>query len=174
MKDGFTSLTSQSVSGSVSNNLLKLEKEHNKLQQYSRRNNAEILVLPDIVTGGRLTENVVAIWNDIGVMVEVRGIEACQRLFQKESNNQLPKGTIVRFINRQTAEDLVSKQNISSTLYFNKLGFPRGTQIYFNANLCEYFKKLWGMCKELKNSGRIKYLWETSGDTKFGVTVEQQ
>ena len=61
MKDGFTSLTSQSVSGSVSNNLLKLEKEHNKLQQYARRNNAEILVLPDIVTGGRLTETVVAI-----------------------------------------------------------------------------------------------------------------
>ena len=104
-------------------------------------------------------------------MVEVKGIEACQRLFQKESNNQLP---IVRFVNRQFAEDLLSKPNISSTLYFNKLGFPWGTQIYFSANLCEYFKKLWDMCKELKNSGRIKYLWETYGDTKFGVIAEQQ
>ena len=107
-------------------------------------------------------------------MVEVKGIEACQRLFQKESNNQLPKRTIVRFVNRQFAEDLLSKPNISSTLYFNKLGFPWGTQIYFSANLCEYFKKLWDMCKELKNSGRIKYLWETYGDTKFGVIAEQQ
>ena len=107
-------------------------------------------------------------------MVEVKGIETCQRLFQKESNNQLPKRTILRFVNRQFAEDLLSKRNISSTLYFNKLGFPWGTQIYFNANLCEYFKKLWDMCKELKNSGRIKYLRETSGDTKFGVIAEQQ
>ena len=28
-------------------------------------------------------------------------------------------------------------------------------------------KKLRGMCKELKNSGRIKYLWETSGNIKI-------
>ena len=30
-----------------------------------------------------------------------------------------------------------------------------------------YYKKLWGMCKELKKSGRIKYLWETSGNIKI-------
>ena len=27
--------------------------------------------------------------------------------------------------------------------------------------------KLWGMCKELKNSGRIKYFWEPSGSIKI-------
>ena len=62
-------------------------------------------------------------------MVEVRDIEGCHRLFQKESNNQLPKRTIVRFFNRRFAEDLLSKRNISSTLDFNKQGFPRDTQI---------------------------------------------
>ena len=80
-------------------------------------------------------------------MVEVRDTEACHGLFQKESNIQLPKGTIVRFVNRQFAVDL-SKRNISSTLDLNKLGSPRGTQIYCNANLCGYYKKLWGMCEE--------------------------
>ena len=92
-------------------------------------------------------------------MVEVRNIEACHRLFQKESNNQLPKRNIVKFVNRRFAEDLLSKQNISSTLDFNKLGFPRDSQIYFNTYLCGYHKKLWRMCKELRSSGRIKYLW---------------
>ena len=93
-------------------------------------------------------------------MVKVRDIQACHRLFQKESNNQLTKRTVVRFVNRRFDEDLLSKRNISSKLDFNKLGFSRGTQIYFSANLCGYYKRLWGMCKELKNSERIKYLWE--------------
>ena len=44
MKDGFTPVTNQNVGGSVTNNLLKLEKEHYEFQQYSRRNNVEILV----------------------------------------------------------------------------------------------------------------------------------
>ena len=44
MKDGFTPVTNQNVSGSVTNNLLKLEKERYELHQYSRRNNVEILV----------------------------------------------------------------------------------------------------------------------------------
>ena len=114
-----------------------------------------------------MTEKVVEFCNDGSVMVKVRDIEACHRLFQKESNNQLPKRTIVRFVNRQFAEDLLSKQTISSTLDFNKLGFPSGTQIYFNTNLCGYYKKPWGMCKELKNSGHIKYLWETSDNIKI-------
>ena len=167
MKDGFTPAINQNASDSLINNLLKLEKEHFELQQGSRRNNVEILGLPDIFTGDRLTENVVELCNDVGVMIEFKDIEACHRLIQKESNNQLPKRTIVRFVNRRFAEDLLSKRNISSTLDLNKLGFPRGTQIYFNANLCGYYKKLRGMCKELKKSGRIKYLWETSGIIKI-------
>ena len=153
MKDGFTPVTSQNVGGSVSNNLLKLEKGYYELQQYSRGNNVEILVLPDIFTGYRLTEEVVELCNDVGVMVEVRDIETCHRLFLKESNSQLPKRTVVRFLKRRFAENLLSKRNIISMLDFNKLGFPRGTQIYFNANLCGYYKILWGMCK-----GRLKYL----------------
>ena len=93
MKDGLTPVTNQNVSGSVSNNLSKLEKEHYALQQYARRNNVEILDLPDIFTGDRLTEKVVELCNDVGIVVEVRDIKPCHRLFQKESYNQLPNTT---------------------------------------------------------------------------------
>ena len=87
----------------------------------------EMLGLPDIFTGDHLKERFIELCNnDIGVMVEVRKIEVCHRLFQKESNNQLPKRTIVRFVNRPCAEDLLSKRNISSMLDFNKLGVPKG------------------------------------------------
>ena len=76
MKDDFTPVTNQNVSGSVSNNLLNLEKVHYELQQYSERNNVEILGLPDIFTGDRLTENIVELCNDFGVTVKVRDIGA--------------------------------------------------------------------------------------------------
>ena len=140
MKDGFAPVANQNVKGSISNNSLKLEKENYELQQYSRRNNVEILGLPDIFTGDRLTEKVVELCNDVRVMVEVRNIEARHRLFQKGSNNQLPKRTIARFVNPRISylnEILVQR-------YLVKLGLPMGTQIYFNANLCGYYKKLWG------------------------------
>ena len=75
-------------------------------------------------------------------MIEVRDIEACNRLFEKESNNQLLKRTIARFVNRRFAEDLLSKRNISSTLDLNKLGFLKDIKIYFNANLCGNYEKL--------------------------------
>ena len=123
-----------------------------------------ILGLPDIFNVDRLTEKVVELCNDAGVIVEVRDIEACHRL-SKKSNNSYTKELL--FVNRPFAEDLLYKENISSTLDFNNLVFPRGTQIYFNVNLSEYYKKLWGMCKELKNSGCIKYLWEASGNVKI-------
>ena len=79
----------------------------------------------------------------------------------------MPKRAIARFFNRRYAEDLLSERNIGSTLDLNKLGFTRDTQIYFNAALYGYYKNLWGMCKKLKKSGRMKYLWKTSGNIKI-------
>ena len=83
MKDDFLPVTKQNISGSVSNNLLKLGK-----QRYE--------------SGDCLTEKVIELCDDV-------------RLFQKVSNNQLPKTTSVSFVSRQFAEDLLSKRNISST-----------------------------------------------------------
>ena len=145
MKYGFPPVTNQNVSGSVSSNLLKLEKENYELQQYSRRNNVEILGLADIFTGDRLTKKFVELCNDVGVMIEVGDIEACHRPFQNESNYQLPKRTIASFVKRRFAKDLPFKRNISSTLDFNKLGFLGDTQIYFNSNSCWYYKNC-GLC----------------------------
>ena len=132
-----------------------------------KKKRKRVLVLPDTVTGHRWTQKVVKLCNDVGVMVQVRDIEAFYKLFQKKNNNQLHKRTIVRFVNRRFAEDLLSKRNISLTLDLNKLRFPRGTQIYFNANLCGYYKRMSYMSKELKKIGRIKYFWKRSGSIKI-------
>ena len=68
-----------------------------------------------------MAEKVVELCNDVGVMKEVTDIKACHRLFQKESNNQLPKRTIVRFVNRRFAEDLLSKRSIDDLLKISYL-----------------------------------------------------
>ena len=65
----------------MSNNLLKLEKEYSKLQQYSRRHNVEILDLPDTFTWDCLMKKFTELCNDVGVMVETGDIEACHKLF---------------------------------------------------------------------------------------------
>ena len=41
------------------------------------------------------------------------------------------------------AGDLLSRQSISSSLDFNKLGISGGSQIFFNASLYGCCKKLW-------------------------------
>ena len=56
MKDDFLPVTKQNISGSISNNLLKLGKQHYE-------------------SGDCLTEKVIELCNDVGVMVKVRDIE---------------------------------------------------------------------------------------------------
>ena len=80
-EDVLTPVTNQNVSGSISNDLLKLVKEHYELQQYSRNDNVEMLGLLDIVTGDRLMGKIIESCNDVGVMVEVKDIKACHGLF---------------------------------------------------------------------------------------------
>ena len=73
-------------------------------------------------------KKVVDLCNGVGVMVEVIDIETCHRLFQKESNNQLPSKSIVMFVNRQFAEDAPSKWNIRKFMKYElieRLGLVR-------------------------------------------------
>ena len=64
---------------------MKLEKERYELQEYSRRNNVEILGLPDIFTGDLLTEKAVELCNYVGV------IELVIDFFKKKVTISYPK-----------------------------------------------------------------------------------
>ena len=90
-KDGFTPVTNQNVSVSVTNNLLKLEKEHYEFQEYSRKNNVEILALTDIFAGDRLTEKVVELCSDVGVMINLETLELVIDCFKKKVTISYPK-----------------------------------------------------------------------------------
>ena len=67
-KYDFTPVTNQNVSGSISNNLLNLGKQH-------------------CIPGKCLTEMVIELCNDVGVMVTVRDID----FFKKKVTSSFPK-----------------------------------------------------------------------------------
>ena len=61
-------------------------------------------------------KKIVELCNDVGVMVEVRDIEACHRLFQRESNIQLPKRTTAGFVDRPFAEDFLGSSHLKGSV----------------------------------------------------------
>ena len=91
MKDDFIPVTNQNVSGSVGNNLFKLEKEHYERQQHSRKNNVEILGLPHIFTGDHLTVKNVELCNDVGSMVKSQTLKLAIDCFKKKVTISYPK-----------------------------------------------------------------------------------
>ena len=62
----------------LENRILILEREHNSLEQYGRRNNIKITGITDSVPDQNLEEKVVDILNEISVNVSPKDIEACR------------------------------------------------------------------------------------------------
>lgn len=62
------------------NQIIDLQINQNKMDQYGRRNNLEISGIPDEISHDNLQESVVGILTDIGIKVTSDEIEACQRL----------------------------------------------------------------------------------------------
>ena len=70
---------------------MKLEKEHYEFQQYLRKNNVEVLGLPDIFAGDRLTEKVVELCSDVGVMINLETLQLVIDCFKKKVTISYPK-----------------------------------------------------------------------------------
>ena len=108
-----------------------------------------------------LEEKVIDICKEYDVHVNFDDIEACNRLPKNKRHKDLPPVTIVRFVNRRKAESLLKNKN--KNVDVEKIGIPIGTKIFFNDNLCPYYRNLWFKCRKLKQSGLIKYVWSKNG-----------
>ena len=65
-----SSFLEPSIIANKSQDYVKLEKSHHEPEQYTRRNNVEILGIPDIFSGEQITEKVIELCNDVGVPVK--------------------------------------------------------------------------------------------------------
>lgn len=136
--------------------LENLKVENSRLDQHNRRNNIEISGVPDIFSDN-LEGKIIEICNELDVKVTEQDIEACHRLPGKKS----PKKVIVRFVNRKNVEKLL--KNKKNAIDLEKLGFGKESKLYFNENLCSYKRRIWGMCRNLKAKGMLKYVWTLHG-----------
>ena len=93
----------------------KLQANLNQIQQYSRRENIEIIGFPDTVKQENLEETVITILK-ININVTPYNIVACHRLRKKK--NAAAANVILRFLNRKNAIECIN-QSINQSIIFS-------------------------------------------------------
>ena len=139
----------------LENKIEVIEKEHNALEQYGRRNNIEITGIPNSVSDENLEKEVVDILKEIDVVVSVNDIEACHRVGPPKNDS---KKTIVRFVNRKHAKKaLTNRKNLRNMTSTKKL--------FINENLTVRNNKISYLSRKLKRSVHVAKAY-----TKDGIT----
>ena len=127
-----------------------LEREVARLDQYGRRENIEIIGIPNNIKGSELEINVIRILRKIGLThIQHFNIAACHRLGSKDRFGNY--NTIVRFINRKDSIScLKSRKNLP---FCRELGFHH---IYITENLCPSNRSIFETLSDLKKKVKSK------------------
>ena len=168
LRDRFTKMKSQLlVTRRVNDNLVKqnriLERKCAANEQYSRRECLEISGIPDSIPNNNLEETVLKIFNETGVTVNSRDVEACHRLNQKAN----PKKVIIKLSKRKDVARVMNNKKKLKSMKPQNIGLPSGCKIYINESLCKYYKYLWWKCKLLQTRGSIQSFWVTNGSIRI-------
>ena len=168
LRERFTKMESQLLFGRrVNDNLVKqnriLERKCAANEQYSRRECLEISGIPDSIPNNNLEETVLKIFNETGVTVNSRDVEACHRLNQKAN----PKKVIIKLSKRKDVARVMNNKKKLKSMKPQNIGLPSGCKIYINENLCKYHKYLWWKCKLLQTRGSIQSFWVTNGSIRI-------
>ena len=168
LRDRFTKMKLQLlVTRRVNDNLVKqnriLERKCAANEQYSRRECLEISGIPDSIPNNNLEETVLKIFNETGVTVNSRDVEACHRLNQKAN----PKKVIIKLSKRKDVARVMNNKKKLKSMKPQNIGLPSGCKIYINESLCKYYKYLWWKCKLLQTRGSIQSFWVTNGSIRI-------
>ena len=144
--------------------LYKNEKDINQLNQYTRRENIEIVGIPASIKQVDLEATVIDILKNIGVTCSSYDIAACHRLNNKKDKDT-SKNTIVRFVCRKKVfEIMANKKKLSTVEVIEKHG---GNEYYICENLSPMNKKIIDTCHYLKKKNLIKSCWSFNGAINF-------
>ena len=149
-------------------NIYVLEKQLNRLDQYGRRENVEIVGIPNEVTDRDLEVEVIKILRAIGLEhLEHFNIVACHRLGTKDRNGR--RNTIVRFVNRKDAIlCLKFKRNLFKC---KSMGY---NNLYIVENLCPAYKSIYENLMQLKDDGKINKVWSFNGIINYKRTDDER
>ena len=144
--------------------IYKLEEDLARLNQYGRRENIEIIGIPNNVSDKKLEIEVIKILRKIGLdHINHFKIVGCHRIGGRDEKGN--KNTIVRFLNRKDAyATLKNKRNVNLC---KELGYDN---LILMENLCPAFKSIYEEMLELKNNGVMNKVWTYNGIINYKVT----
>ena len=135
LRDRFPKMESQLlVTRRVNDNLVKqtgiLERMCAANEQSSRPECLEISGIPDSTPNNNLQETVLKIFNETGVTVNSRDVEACHRLNQKAN----PKKVIIKLSKRKDVARVMNNKKKLKSMKPQNIGLLSGCRIYINEN----------------------------------------
>ena len=76
---------------------------------------------------------------------------------------------IIKLLNRSDAQDVLKEKHKlrSINLYDDNTDTNNKRKIFINQSLCPYYRKLYGMVKDLNNEGLIYSFWIKNGTIKI-------
>ena len=138
--------------------LYEAEAKINKLNQYSRRENLEIIGIPDTISQPELETTVIKLMDSMGVVLSSYEIVSCHRLYKNKK--QSSANTIVRFMSRKKAiEILQKKKNLAQSPYVEIFE----NDIYITENLTPENRDIYDSCHLLKKKNVINNVWSYNG-----------
>ena len=153
-----------------SNEIKLLKKSLNDLEQYTRRDCLEVrgIPLPSTSTDVDQTDDVVLkIGEKIGVPMQKSDISISHRIpSRKQFNNEgnpIPPAIIVKFVKRETRENLYRARKNLKSISTADLGYSVANKIYINESLTEKSKDLFKLCLNCKKDHSYKFLWTNAG-----------
>ena len=143
----------------LNNKMTEMERNMHRLEQYSRRECTEIAGVLNSITN---EEHVILIFKKLGVVIEAMDIVAYHRLGETGR-------VIVKLLNRKDAQNVLEEKHKlgSINLYDDNTDTYNKRKIFINQSLCPYYRKLYGMVKDLNNEGLIDSFWIANGTIKF-------
>ena len=142
----------------------------NKLNQYTRRENIEIVGIPNSVRHEELESYVLQIVNSLGIKANSYDIAACHRLQTKDGDGN--KNTIVRFVCRKKVSEILSKKKKLSSIDIKERF--NNKEFFIIENLSPMNRKILDTCNYLKKKKLIANCWSYNGIVNFKFTHDEE
>ena len=99
--------------------------------------------------------------------MEPRAIVACHRLGETGR-------VIIKLLNRKDAQNVLKEKHKlrSINLFDDNTDTNNRRKIFINQSLCPYYRKLYGMVKDLNNEGLIDSFWIKNGTMKIRESIQ--
>ena len=95
-----------------------------------------------------LEQKVCDVFQEIGVDICDRDIQACNRLKDKDQ-------TIVKFTNRKYCLRILRVNRQLKGFGPAAMDLPEGTKIFVHGSLCPYYLGIWNKCKKLRGKQKV-------------------